>query len=153
MFVSCLVSIKGNRNCEAAVKTFILTPELVQHQNVMTILSLFVSCQVEAYDADELNFHGGMRVSFGIQLMGATARIEREIPSISWPFFLLHGDADKLCDIRGSKLMYEKAQSSDKKIKVGMICSLYILCNWLHVTNSSRDYDFRLIWRVQKLQL
>ncbi|XP_028264695.1 monoglyceride lipase isoform X1 [Parambassis ranga] len=74
--------------------------------------------QVEAYDTDELNFHGGLRVSFGIQLMGAAARIEREIPSISWPFLLLHGDADKLCDIRGSKVMYENASSSDKKIKV-----------------------------------
>ncbi|XP_022613275.1 monoglyceride lipase isoform X3 [Seriola dumerili] len=74
--------------------------------------------KVEAYDADELNFHGGMRVSFGMQLMGAAARIEREIPSISWPFLLLHGDADKLCDIRGSKMMYEKAASSDKKLKV-----------------------------------
>ncbi|KAL7399664.1 hypothetical protein ABVT39_028275 [Epinephelus coioides] len=74
--------------------------------------------QVEAYDTDELNFHGGMRVSFGMQLMGAAARIEKEIPSISWPFLLLHGDADKLCDIRGSKMMYENAPSSDKKIKI-----------------------------------
>ncbi|XP_026189346.1 monoglyceride lipase isoform X2 [Mastacembelus armatus] len=74
--------------------------------------------QVEAYDADELNFHGGMRVSFGMQMMGAVARIEREIPSIRWPFLLLHGDADKLCDIRGSKMMYENAPSSDKQLKV-----------------------------------
>ena len=76
--------------------------------------------QVEAYDADELNFHGGMRVSFGMQLMGAAARIERHIPDITWPFFLLHGNADKLCDIRGSQMMYEKAQSSDKELKVGV---------------------------------
>ncbi|XP_008282942.1 monoglyceride lipase isoform X1 [Stegastes partitus] len=74
--------------------------------------------QVEAYDTDELNFHGGVRVSFGMQMMGAAARIEREIPSISWPFLLIHGDADKLCDIRGSNMMYENASSSDKKIKV-----------------------------------
>ncbi|XP_067096390.1 monoglyceride lipase isoform X1 [Osmerus mordax] len=74
--------------------------------------------QVEAYDADELNFHGGMRVSFGMQLMGAAARIERHIPDITWPFLLLHGNADKLCDIRGSQMMYEKAQSPDKELKV-----------------------------------
>ncbi|XP_076010081.1 monoglyceride lipase isoform X2 [Genypterus blacodes] len=74
--------------------------------------------QVEAYVADELNFHGGLRVSFGIQLMGAATRIEKEIPSISWPFLLLHGDADKLCDIRGSRMMYENAASADKKMKV-----------------------------------
>lgn len=74
---------------------------------------------MEAYDADELNFHGGLRVSFGMQLMAATARIEAEIPSIKWPFLLLHGDADKLCDMRGSTMMYENTPSSDKKLKVG----------------------------------
>ncbi|XP_008316953.1 monoglyceride lipase isoform X2 [Cynoglossus semilaevis] len=74
--------------------------------------------KVEAYDADDLNHHGGVRVSFGWQLMGAAARIEKEIPTISWPFFLLHGDADKLCDIRGSKIMFDKAPSPDKKIKI-----------------------------------
>ncbi|XP_061760852.1 monoglyceride lipase isoform X1 [Nerophis ophidion] len=74
--------------------------------------------QVEAYDNDELNFHGGLRVSFGMQLMGAVARIERTIPTIGWPFLLLHGDADNLCDIRGSRLMFEKSPSSDKKLKV-----------------------------------
>jgi len=57
-----------------------------------------------------------------MQLMGAAARIEREIPSISWPFLLLHGDEDKLCDIRGSKMMYENTASSDKKIQVCMVC-------------------------------
>lgn len=75
--------------------------------------------QVEAYNADELNFHGGLRVSFGMQLMAAVSRIEAEIPSIKWPFLLLHGDTDKLCDMRGSTMMYENTPSADKKIKVG----------------------------------
>ncbi|KAK6307835.1 hypothetical protein J4Q44_G00211060 [Coregonus suidteri] len=74
--------------------------------------------QVEAYDTDELNYHGGMRVSFATQLIGASERIEREIPAITWPFLLLHGDVDKLCDIGGSQMMFEKAPSTDKKIKV-----------------------------------
>lgn len=82
---------------------------------------MFLSCQVEAYDADELNYHGGMRVSFGMQLMAAVERMQREIPSISWPFLLLHGDADKLCDIRGSRMMYDNSPSTDKKIKVCMV--------------------------------
>ncbi|XP_051509227.1 monoglyceride lipase isoform X1 [Myxocyprinus asiaticus] len=74
--------------------------------------------QVEAYETDELNYHGGLRISFGMQLMDAVARIEREIPNITWPFFILHGDEDKLCDIRGSHLMYNEAKSTDKKLKV-----------------------------------
>ncbi|KAJ0064572.1 hypothetical protein NL108_009777, partial [Boleophthalmus pectinirostris] len=73
--------------------------------------------QVEAYDADELVHHGGMRVSFAMQLMGAVTRIERELPNIHWPFYLLHGDADRLCDLRGSHLMYDSSTSTDKKLK------------------------------------
>ncbi|XP_037391724.1 monoglyceride lipase isoform X1 [Pygocentrus nattereri] len=74
--------------------------------------------QVEAYESDELNYHGGMRVSFGMQLMSAATRIERELPNITWPFFILHGNEDKLCDIGGSHLMHNQAQSTDKKLKV-----------------------------------
>ncbi|KAL1021379.1 hypothetical protein UPYG_G00012550 [Umbra pygmaea] len=73
---------------------------------------------VEEYDSDELNHHGGMRVSFAMQLLGATERIEREIPAIRWPFLILHGDVDKLCDIGGSQMMFDQALSTDKKIKV-----------------------------------
>ncbi|KAG7271895.1 hypothetical protein CRUP_038147 [Coryphaenoides rupestris] len=74
--------------------------------------------KVAAYDQDVLNYHGGLRVSFGVQMMAAVARIEQEIPSIAWPFLLLHGDVDKLCDIGGSRLLYERATSADKKLKV-----------------------------------
>lgn len=84
---------------------------------------------MEAYDTDELNYHGGLRVSFAIQLMGAATRIETEIPSINWPFLLLHGDADKLCDIRGSVMMYKDTPSLDKKFKVGMDCPQENVCN------------------------
>ncbi|KAK2841266.1 hypothetical protein Q7C36_012845 [Tachysurus vachellii] len=74
--------------------------------------------QVQAYESDELVYHGGLRVSFGMQLMAASSRIATELPNISWPFLLLHGTADKLCDIRGSHLMHNQAKSTDKKIKV-----------------------------------
>uniref|UniRef100_A0A672KJC7 Monoglyceride lipase-like n=1 Tax=Sinocyclocheilus grahami TaxID=75366 RepID=A0A672KJC7_SINGR len=94
-----------------------LTPKL----SLGSIESKWVSRdpkQVEAYDTDELNYHGGLRISFGMQLMEAAARIERELPNITWPFFILHGNADKLCDIRGAHLMYNGAKSTDKKLKV-----------------------------------
>lgn len=86
---------------------------------------------MEAYDTDELNYHGGLRVSFGIQLMNAVTRIEGELSNITWPFFILHGDADKLCDIRGSHLMYNEAKSTDKKLKVNLmyISKMFIALN------------------------
>uniref|UniRef100_A0A8C8DHU7 Monoglyceride lipase n=1 Tax=Oryzias sinensis TaxID=183150 RepID=A0A8C8DHU7_9TELE len=121
-------------NPESATPFKVFVAKLLNHMmpslTLGSIESRWVSrdkTQVEAYDNDELNYHGRLRVSFGIQLMGAAERIEREIPSISWPFLILHGDDDKLCDIRGSKMMHEKAASSDKKLKVG-----YFLMNILH---------------------
>ncbi|XP_008411427.1 monoglyceride lipase isoform X3 [Poecilia reticulata] len=112
-------------NPESATPFKVFVAKLLNHMlpslTLGSIESKWVSrdkTQVEAYDNDELNYHGRLRVSFGIQLMAAAERIEREIPSISWPFLLLHGDADKLCDIRGSKMMYENAASSDKKLTI-----------------------------------
>ncbi|XP_014887883.1 monoglyceride lipase isoform X2 [Poecilia latipinna] len=112
-------------NPESATPFKVFVAKLLNHMlpslTLGSIESKWVSrdeTQVEAYDNDELNYHGRLRVSFGIQLMAAAERIEREIPSISWPFLLLHGDADKLCDIRGSKMMFEKAPSSDKKLTI-----------------------------------
>uniref|UniRef100_A0A8C7X0P5 Monoglyceride lipase n=1 Tax=Oryzias sinensis TaxID=183150 RepID=A0A8C7X0P5_9TELE len=117
-------------NPESATPFKVFVAKLLNHMmpslTLGSIESRWVSrdkTQVEAYDNDELNYHGRLRVSFGIQLMGAAERIEREIPSISWPFLILHGDDDKLCDIRGSKMMHEKAASSDKKLKVGYFIS------------------------------
>ncbi|XP_043934479.1 monoglyceride lipase isoform X2 [Protopterus annectens] len=74
--------------------------------------------EVENYDKDPLVCHDGMKVSFGIQLLNAVSWIEQALPDIAWPFLVMHGDADKLCDIRGSHLMYEKAQSRDKTLKI-----------------------------------
>ncbi|XP_066499945.1 monoglyceride lipase isoform X2 [Hoplias malabaricus] len=74
--------------------------------------------QVDAYENDELIYHRGMRVSFAMQLMSAATRIGSELPNITWPFYIIHGGDDKLCDIAGSHLMINQAKSTDKKLKV-----------------------------------
>lgn len=57
---------------------------------------------------------------WGVALLDALKKIEEGLGDIEWPFFILHGGEDALCDIEGSKHMYEKAKSTDKKIKVGV---------------------------------
>lgn len=79
---------------------------------------------MESYTSDPLVYHGGMKVSFVIQLMNAIARIERALPKLTLPILVLHGSSDKLCDIRGSYLLMDTVQSQDKTIKV-------ILLSWL----------------------
>lgn len=136
---TCL-ALQGMQTVLCIVLLYNSPNHLKNKQHIWFCVCVF--CQVEAYDNDELNYHGRLRVSFGIQLMGAAERIEREIPSISWPFLILHGDDDKLCDIRGSKMMHEKAASSDKKLKVGFFvykckclwsCRIFLFFfKWLH---------------------
>lgn len=71
--------------------------------------------------SDPLVYHGGMKVSFVIQLMNAIARIEQALPKLTLPVLVLHGSADKLCDIRGSYLLMDTVQSQDKTLKVIML--------------------------------
>lgn len=74
--------------------------------------------QVESYATDPLVHHGGMKVSFVIQLMNAIAKIERSLPKLTLPILTLHGSPDKLCDIKGSYLLMDTVSSQDKTLKV-----------------------------------
>uniref|UniRef100_A0A674GS10 Monoglyceride lipase n=1 Tax=Taeniopygia guttata TaxID=59729 RepID=A0A674GS10_TAEGU len=74
--------------------------------------------EMESYTSDPLVYHGGMKVSFVIQLMNAIARIERALPKLTLPILVLHGSSDKLCDIRGSYFLMDTVQSQDKTLKV-----------------------------------
>ncbi|KAG9472329.1 monoglyceride lipase [Eleutherodactylus coqui] len=74
--------------------------------------------EVQSYVTDPLVYHGGMKVSFGVQLLNATSRVEKALPHFKLPLLLFHGTADKLCDIRGSQLMMDTVPSEDKTLKV-----------------------------------
>lgn len=74
--------------------------------------------EMESYTSDPLVYHGGMKVSFVIQLMNAITRIERALPKLTLPILVLHGSSDKLCDIKGSYLLMDTVQSQDKTLKV-----------------------------------
>uniref|UniRef100_A0A8D0GFY4 Monoglyceride lipase n=1 Tax=Sphenodon punctatus TaxID=8508 RepID=A0A8D0GFY4_SPHPU len=74
--------------------------------------------EVESYTLDPLVHHGGMKVSFVIQLMNAIAKIERSLPKLTLPILVLHGSSDKLCDIKGSYLLMDTVSSQDKTLKV-----------------------------------
>ncbi|XP_063797247.1 monoglyceride lipase [Pseudophryne corroboree] len=74
--------------------------------------------EVHSYVSDPLVYHGGMKVSFAMQLLNATNRVEKALPHFNLPLLLFHGTTDKLCDFRGSQLMMETVPSEDKTLKV-----------------------------------
>ncbi|KAM4603149.1 monoglyceride lipase [Discoglossus pictus] len=112
-------------NPESATSFKVFAAKILNH--VLPNLSLgsidpnFVSRnkkEVESYTTDPLVYHGGMKVSFGVQLLNATSRVEKALPHFKLPLLLFHGTADKLCDIRGSHVMMDTAPSEDKTLKV-----------------------------------
>ena len=44
--------------------------------------------------------------------------IKSKLADVTWPFLVLHGTKDGITDIEGSKLLHEKARSTDKELKV-----------------------------------
>lgn len=79
---------------------------------------MFFSPQVKAYADDPLIWHGGIKLRVAKSFSDAFARIEEQIPSIQWPFLVLHGDCDQIVYMGGSQLLAKKAKSEDKEIKV-----------------------------------
>ena len=72
---------------------------------------------VEEYKKDPLNCHKGIPAATGAAALGAMLRIQREAATLGKPVLILHGTEDRLADIRGSKILYSKAKSTDKSIK------------------------------------
>ncbi|XP_062574299.1 monoglyceride lipase-like [Saccostrea cucullata] len=73
--------------------------------------------QVKRYEDDPM-VHPYIRVKWGAAWIECTKKLEERMGSIEFPFLALHGDADALCDVQGSRMLYEKAKSKDKDLKV-----------------------------------
>lgn len=69
------------------------------------------------YDSDPLVYRGDIPAREAAQINSALRYIKTHLAQINRPFLILHGTADKVVDIEGSKLLYECAISQDKTIK------------------------------------
>ncbi|CAK7344357.1 unnamed protein product [Dovyalis caffra] len=58
------------------------------------------------------------RLKTALEMLRATQEIERRLEEVSLPLLILHGEADTVTDPSVSKALYEKASSSDKKLKL-----------------------------------
>jgi acylglycerol lipase len=73
---------------------------------------------VEAYDNDPLNYRGGILARTGSELLKSTKLISAQASTISLPILIMHGTSDKLADVSGSQMLYEKVSSQDKTLKL-----------------------------------
>jgi len=73
---------------------------------------------VDAYVNDPLVYRGNLRARFGAEMLRTLQELPRQMPKINLPILIMHGTADRLCDPQGSQMLYERAGSMDKTLKL-----------------------------------
>ncbi|KAI3508622.1 hypothetical protein L1887_23631 [Cichorium endivia] len=65
-----------------------------------------------------LCYKGRLRLKTANQLLNVSLDLEKRLQEVTFPFFVGHGDADKVTDPSVSKLLYETASSFEKTFKL-----------------------------------
>jgi acylglycerol lipase len=73
---------------------------------------------VIAYVNDPLVFHGKTPARLAAELLKAMRRVTAEADRMTLPFIVVQGGGDKIVDPAGAQMLYDKAGSKDKTIKV-----------------------------------
>ena len=73
---------------------------------------------VTAYVNDPLVFHGKTPVRLGAELLKAMLRVRAEAHRITLPLIILQGGGDRLIDSACAQILYDKAGSKDKTVKI-----------------------------------
>ena len=59
-----------------------------------------------------------LKIRWGLEILKSMEFIEDKFTAVEYPFFIMHGEQDKICSVDGSQTMYDQAKSTDKTIKV-----------------------------------
>ncbi len=73
---------------------------------------------VRAYNKDPLVFHGKTPARSAAELLRAMQRVTAEADKITLPFIVLQGSEDELVNPAGAQMLYDKASSNEKTLKL-----------------------------------
>ena len=73
---------------------------------------------VDAYVNDPLVFHGKTPARLASELLSAMMRITAEAGKINLPIIIVQGEKDVLVDPAGAQMLYDKASSTEKTLKI-----------------------------------
>jgi alpha-beta hydrolase superfamily lysophospholipase len=73
---------------------------------------------VKAYVNDPLVFHGKTPARLAAEMLKAMMQVQAEAEKITLPFIVVQGSEDKLVDPSGAQMLYDRAGSKDKTLKV-----------------------------------
>jgi len=71
---------------------------------------------VAAYDSDPLVYRGKMPAATIAAMVGASKRLAANAGRITVPLYIAHGEADELCEPRGSRRLARLARSKEKEV-------------------------------------
>ena len=74
--------------------------------------------EAAAYDKDPLNFHGKVPARTLGEIVRFVEALPAQLPRITLPILLMHGTADKLAGMSGSKMVHSTVRSKDKTLKL-----------------------------------
>ena len=73
---------------------------------------------VKKYVDDPLVFHGKTPARLAAELLKAMLHVTAQAEKITLPFIVVQGGADRLVDPGGAQMLYDRAGSADKTIKI-----------------------------------
>jgi alpha-beta hydrolase superfamily lysophospholipase len=74
--------------------------------------------EVEKYKSDPLIYQGNIPARSGAELYKQMKYIQENAMDFDSPLLLIHGDADRLTNVKGSEMLFSLAKSEDKTLKV-----------------------------------
>ncbi|MDJ0837648.1 MAG: alpha/beta hydrolase [Acidobacteriota bacterium] len=73
---------------------------------------------VQDYEQDPFVYHGRVMNRTGWELNRSMNNMPKIMPKVSLPILIMHGDEDRITHPDGSRMLYEKAASKDKQLKI-----------------------------------
>lgn len=73
---------------------------------------------VQAYRDDPLNFQGKTPARLGAEMLKTMMRVADAAETITLPLIVVQGTGDKLVDPSGAQMLYDRAGSQDKTLKL-----------------------------------
>lgn len=104
-------------------KLFLLrnVAKILPRLKLMELTSEFLSrdkAEVEACENDPLQVHQGMITRTAQSLVELSLHSQSVMDQVDCPLLILHGGADRITNVEGSKVLYEKAKTADKTLKI-----------------------------------
>jgi acylglycerol lipase len=108
--ISSMTILMGKLLSSIAPKTGIITLDATAISSDQEVVTTYVN--------DPLVFHGKTPARLAAEMLKAMQYVGNHVGKISLPFITLQGSKDSLVDMGGAKMLYEKASSTDKVIKI-----------------------------------